>query len=86
MMAGPELLFNPIFSLLPAAIGGGLGVAVGLGIRRGRSRLPGVERLASVVNPDGVHSLRVGLPSTPRELIPACSPEGRGDELASDGR
>jgi hypothetical protein len=78
------VLWN-LFVVPPAGIGGCLGVAVGLGLRKGKSRLPGVEPLSRVIYPDGPPRRPAGTPTAPSEVAPAGAPAGRGDETAPAG-
>jgi hypothetical protein len=74
---------NPTVSSLvvwPSLIGAGLGLTVDYRLRTGRSLLPGVQRLATVLNdcrPPG----RLAVPhGAAAEVTPAHALQGRGDE------
>jgi hypothetical protein len=73
-----------IWLATPGAIGGLIGLAAGVGIRKGRSALPGVDLLAAAV-----HDSRRPTPdrrtANPKELTPATPPAGRGDEASPAG-
>jgi hypothetical protein len=83
LFGGPTLSMVPWMLLLlvaPAPIGALLGLGVGIGIRRGKSVLPGVRRLAR-----RIEATENATPLPPRapgsaDLTPVAAPEGRGDE------
>jgi hypothetical protein len=66
--------------LAPALIGGALGIAVGRGLRKRKSRLPGVVKLATILDGARRPALVPKRPGAPTEVTPARAPEGRGDE------
>jgi MFS family permease len=69
-------------SLVVVLIGSFLGLALGSGLRRGMSVVPGVQQLAAIIN-DGHSLARTAKPrDASTEMLPASTPEGRGDELA----
>jgi len=69
---------------IPSLIAAGLGIAVSSGIRRGRSSVPGVQHLVSVIN-DVRGQPEARRLDAPAEVLPASSPSGRGDEIAPAG-
>lgn len=77
---GGEFALKTLFSLTPAVISGGLGIGVGLGLRRGASRLPGVQALSTIVGPEGSIGVRVKS-SLPAEVSPSGPPPAIGNEL-----
>jgi hypothetical protein len=74
-----------LFFLLPALIGGALGLAVGFGLRKGKSLLPGVRQLAAVLNDARPPARTVRHSSATAEVTPSLAPVGRGDEAAPAG-
>jgi hypothetical protein len=63
-------------------IGSFLGFALASGLRRGRSPVPGVQRLATIIR-DGKLPIRPAeAHGPPTEVAPCAAPAGRGDEAA----
>jgi hypothetical protein len=74
-----------LYVLVPSLVGGALGVAVGRGLRSGKSFVPGVERIVELINDASPPKVTAKPPGLPTELTPAGPPEGRGDEIAPAG-
>jgi hypothetical protein len=97
VLAGPTAIFgNPwepltsgagfatAYLLVPPALGATLGVAVGRGLRKGTSPLPGVNALAKVMNAP-LSALTSRSADRPPDVVPATAPQGRGDEASPAG-
>jgi hypothetical protein len=73
---------DPVSSVLilavPVLTGCCLGIAIGSGLRTGKSAVPGVGRLAAVISEVKRTDLSTG--GVPTEVTPSAAPEGRGTE------
>jgi hypothetical protein len=69
----------------PAMIAAVVGIAVALGLRTGRSRVPGVQSVVEAVNEVRARPQHGKRPAVSAELVPARAPEGRGDEPSPSG-
>lgn len=79
-----EWLAGRLWLAGPVMIGALLGCALCLGLRRGRSVVPGVMLLAATIT-DGTSPLRAtGGQGETAEVTPSAAPAGRGDELAPE--
>jgi hypothetical protein len=67
---------------LPGILAGSLAAAVCRGLIAGRSRLPGIQRLATLANDTNPRPQGARTHNTPSEPIPATLPHGRGDEIS----
>jgi hypothetical protein len=67
--------------LIPGDVGAALARGVGAGIRRGESRLPGVEGLIADLNEPRLMQ-RLRAITDPPEIAPTAPPEIRGSEPA----
>jgi hypothetical protein len=77
-LRGSTLLVAPACVIL----GGVLGLALGMGLRRGKSKVPGVEALAAIIAEDKVPERAARPAQLPTEVSPSAAPGGRGDEAA----
>jgi hypothetical protein len=67
---------------LAGIVAGSLAAAVCRGLIVGRSRLPGIQRLATLANDTNPRPQGARTHNAPSEPIPATLPRGRGDEAA----
>jgi uncharacterized protein YjbI with pentapeptide repeats len=72
--------FEFAFIIFPAVVAAFLGIAIARALATGRSRVPGVQRLATVVSEVRSRQQDGSRPGFPAEVTPARPPAGRGDE------
>jgi WD40 repeat protein len=76
------ILPNPFFYLLPGLIGAATGAAIGAGVRRGASPLPGVDAMVRILA-EADSPLAARTRPAPVEMTPSEAPVGRGDEATT---